>query len=46
MKTKHFAYRLDNRWAALFLTLGVREKNGVTAGEAVAIGGLFLLVTR
>ncbi len=48
MKTKHFPYRLDKRWTALFLTLGLRKKDGVTItdkGELIATFGLFKVNT-
>jgi hypothetical protein len=48
MKTKHFPYRLDNRWIALFLTLGVTKKDGVTItskGELIATFGRFKVKT-
>ena len=48
MKTKHFPYRLDNRWIALFLTLGVGKKDGVTLtgnGELIATFGRFKVKT-
>ncbi len=48
MKTEHFPYRLDRRWNALFLTLGVRAADGVTVsakGELVATYGRFKVAT-
>ncbi len=48
MKTKHFLYRLDNRWIALFLTLSVNKKDGVTItnkGELIATFGRFKVET-
>ena len=48
MKTKHFPYRLDNRWIALFLALGVGKKDGVTLtgkGELIATFGHFKVET-
>ncbi len=48
MKTKHFPYRLDKRWTPLFLTLGLRKKDGVTItdkGELIATFGFFKVHT-
>ena len=48
MKTQHFPYRLDKRWSALFLALGVRDADGVTVsgkGELLATYGHFKLST-
>ena len=48
MKKKHFSYRLDKRWTALFLTLGLRKKDGVTItdqGELIATFGFFAVKT-
>ena len=48
MKSKHFPYHLDNRWIALFLTLGVSKKDGVTItgkGELIATFGRFKVKT-
>ncbi len=33
MATKHFPYKLDMRWRALFLVLGVTNKDGVSITE-------------
>ena len=33
MTTKHFPYRLDKRWAALFLALGVGDEDGVDISD-------------
>ena len=48
MKTRHFPYRLDKRWSALFFALGVRDSDGVTVsakGELVATFGRFKVAT-
>ena len=48
MKTQHFPYRLDRRWSALFLALGVRAADGVTVsvkGELAATYGRFKVTT-
>ena len=42
MTARHFPYRLDKRWSALFLALGVTDDDGVTVqdnGEFVATFG-------
>lgn len=48
MKAQHFPYRLDQRWSALFLALGVRDSDGVTLsakGELIATYGRFKVTT-
>lgn len=48
MKAKHFPYRLDKRWNALFFALSVDEKDGVTItgkGELIATFGRFKVKT-
>lgn len=48
MKAQCFPYLLDKRWSALFLTLGVRDSDGVTVtakGELVATYGRFKVTT-
>ena len=48
MKARHFPYRFDNRWIALYLTLGVRKKDGVTItdkGDLIATFGHFKAAT-
>ena len=48
MKAKHFPYRLDKRWTALFFALGVDDKDGVTIGgkgEFIATFGRFKVKT-
>ena len=48
MKTRHFPYRLDKRWSALLLVLGVRAADGVTVsanGELIATYGRFKVTT-
>ena len=48
MKAKHFPYRLDKRWTALFFALGVDDKDGVTIGgkgELIATFGRFKVKT-
>ena len=45
---KHFPYRFDKRWSALFLTLGVRKDDGVSIydnGDLVATFGRFKVKT-
>lgn len=47
-EAKHFPYRLENRWRALFLVLGVRKSDGVTItakGELIATYGRFKVAT-
>ena len=42
MTTQHFPYRLDKRWTALFLALGVGDDDGVDisdTGELIATYG-------
>ena len=49
MKARHFPYRLDKRWSALFLALGVQDDDGVTItakGELKATYGHFKVTTR
>ena len=49
MTAKHFPYRLDKRWSALFLVLGVGDKDGVTLtgkGELIATFGRFKVKTK
>jgi hypothetical protein len=48
MTPKHFPYRFDKRWAALFLLLGVSDKDGVTITskrELIATFGRFNVKT-
>ena len=48
MKAKHFPYRLDTRWTALFFALGVSDKDGVSItgkGELIATFGRFKVKT-
>lgn len=48
MTTKFFPYRLDKRWSALFLLLGVTDKDGVKItpkGELIATFGRFKVKT-
>ena len=48
MKEQFFPYRLDKRWCALFLLLGVNEKDGVTItekGVLIATFGRFKVKT-
>jgi hypothetical protein len=48
MATKFFPYRLDKRWGALFLLLGVTDKDGVKItpkGELIATFGRFKVKT-
>ena len=48
MKEQFFPYRLDKRWVALFLMLGVTEKDGVTItakGALIATFGRFKVQT-
>ena len=48
MKAKHFPYRLDKRWNALFFALSVDDKDGVTItgkGELIATFGRFKVKT-
>ena len=48
MKEQFFPYRLDKRWVALFLMLGVTEKDGVTItarGALIATFGRFKVKT-
>lgn len=48
MTTRHFPYRLDRRWNALFLALGVDGDDGVDVtddGELVATYGRFSVKT-
>lgn len=48
MKQQFFPYRLDKRWGALFLLLGVTEKDGVTITgkrELIATFGRFKVKT-
>ena len=48
MKAKFFPYRLDKRWSALFLLLGVGAKDGVKItgnGELIATFGWFKVKT-
>ena len=48
MRAKHFPYRFDKRWNALFFALGVDEKDGVTItgkGELIATFGRFKVKT-
>ena len=48
MKAKHFPYRFDKRWKALFFALGVDDKDGVTInskGELIATFGRFKVKT-
>lgn len=45
---QHFSYRLDRRWAPLFLSLGVRDEDGVDVtddGRLVATYGRFTVET-
>ena len=49
MKAKHFPYRLDTRWTALFFALGVSDKDGVSItgkGELIATFGRFKVKTK
>lgn len=49
MKAKHFPYRLDKRWTALFFALGVSDKDGVDItgkGEFIATFGRFKVKTK
>ena len=49
MKARYFPYRLDKRWSALFLALGVKDADGVTItakGELKATYGPFKVTTR
>jgi len=44
MTSQHFPYRLDKRWASLFLALGVGDDDGVDIsdhGELIATFGRF-----
>ena len=48
MATKHFPYKLDNRWRALFMVLGVTKKDGVSItdkGELIATFGRYQVKT-
>ena len=48
MKAKHFPYRFDKRWNALFFVLGVDEQDGVSItgkGELIATFGRFKVKT-
>ena len=48
MTSKHFPYRLDQRWAPLFFVLGVSEDDGVEIsddGEFIATFGRFRVKT-
>ena len=48
MTAKHFPYRLDKRWSALFFALGVSDKDGVKItgkGEFIATFGRFKVKT-
>jgi hypothetical protein len=48
MTAQHFPYRLDKRWTALFLALGVGDDDGVDisdAGELIATYGRFNVKT-
>lgn len=48
MTTRHFPYRLDKRWRALFFALGVDEKDGVSVtdkGMLVATYGRYRVRT-
>lgn len=48
MNAKHFPYRIDRRWNALFFALGVDDKDGVTItgrGELIATFGRFKVKT-
>ena len=48
MKEQFFPYRLDKRWIALFLLLGVTDKDGVTItgkGALIATYGRFKVKT-
>jgi hypothetical protein len=48
MKSKYFPYRRDKRWQALFIALGVNDKDGVTItakGELIATFGWFKVKT-
>lgn len=48
MTTKHFPYRLDRRWSALFFALGVRDDDGVSItdkGTLIATFGRFKVKT-
>ena len=48
MTAKHFPYRLDKRWSALFFALGVSDKDGVKItgkGEFIATFGRFEVKT-
>jgi hypothetical protein len=48
LKPKHFPYRLDKRWALLFLALGVTKDDGVTLdgkGALIATFGRYRVKT-
>lgn len=48
MTAKHFPYRQDKRWFALFLALGVNDKDGVNItdkGELIATFGRYKVKT-
>ena len=48
MRAKHFPYRFDKRWNALFFALGVDDKDGVTITgkeELIATFGRFKVKT-
>ncbi len=48
MATKFFPYRLDKRWAPLFIAFGVSQKDGVSItakGELIATFGRFKVKT-
>jgi hypothetical protein len=48
MTAQHFPYRLDKRWAALFLALGVGDDDGIDisdTGEFIATYGRFNVKT-
>ncbi len=48
MTSRHFPYRLDKRWAPLFLVLGVSEEDGVEItddGKLIATYGRFSVNT-
>jgi len=49
MTTKHFPYRFDKRWKALFFALGVKDGDGVDItdkGELIATYGRFKVKTK
>lgn len=49
MATRHFPYRLDKRWKALFFALGVKDGDGVDItgkGELIATYGRFKVRTK